>query len=145
MSILTLLKKRNQKGGFRGKIPFNASSGVRTHAERSPADLKSAPLDHSGIDANVLISVSLGFLRRSSPELTVVKTVSVSIRRPPAYRAMKINRCKETYLRLPYFRALSDFIIYYHNFNFFSNFFFYILIYINQLNLLPHSHDFHHP
>ena len=49
-----------------------ASSGVRTHADRSPADLKSAPLDHSGIDANVLISVSLGFLRRSSPELTGV-------------------------------------------------------------------------
>ena len=32
---------------------FDAWSGVRTHADKRPADLKSAPLDPSGIQANV--------------------------------------------------------------------------------------------
>ena len=37
------------------KIPKgNAWSGVRTHADKRPADLKSAPLDPSGIQANVI-------------------------------------------------------------------------------------------
>ena len=36
------------------KIPKgNAWSGVRTHADKRPADLKSAPLDPSGIQANI--------------------------------------------------------------------------------------------
>ena len=32
----------------------NAWSGVRTHADKRPADLKSAPLDPSGIQANAI-------------------------------------------------------------------------------------------
>ena len=63
-----------------------ASCGVWTHADRSPADLKSAPLDHSGKDA--WCYWFLGLKTRSSTELTLRCRVRVSIPRPRAYRAI---------------------------------------------------------
>ena len=36
------------------KAKADAWSGVRTHADKRPADLKSAPLDPSGIQANAI-------------------------------------------------------------------------------------------
>ena len=40
----------------------NAWSGVRTHADKRPADLKSAPLDPSGIQARHSPRAALGFV-----------------------------------------------------------------------------------
>ena len=53
MSLETQVVKKKIPDKFLLTKKDNAWSGVRTHADKRPADLKSAPLDPSGIQANV--------------------------------------------------------------------------------------------